>query len=79
MSGSAVRKVDSGYWLPRNFHVRLTALELGGLHSILAMAKRHGEGTAVISKPGPNGEPIETTLIDLLLERVQETIAELVR
>jgi hypothetical protein len=66
---------DSGFWLPDDCVVKLTAIELGALYGCLLEVKRTGGSlTAQISKRGPNGETdtVRISLIDRLLEKVEE-------
>lgn len=63
-------------WLPENYVLRLTAFECGALVPILQAAKQSGVGTFAISKPGPDGEPVETTMVDRLTEKLLKTVKE---
>lgn len=62
---------ESGYWLPEDYILQLTAMELGGLAACLVFARSHSIGRALMYKRGPNGEKVATTLVDRLLEKVE--------
>ena len=61
---------ESGYWLPEDRVINLTAIELGALLAFLLDVKARGGGRFPLMKVGPRGEPSETTLIDRLIEKV---------
>jgi hypothetical protein len=65
-----------GYWLPEDCTLKLTQLELGALLGILCEARRFSIGTAMISKPGPNGEPVLISIVGRLIEKVEMAIKE---
>jgi hypothetical protein len=56
-----------GYWLPEDYVLKLTALELGALTAIVSLQR---ESDFPVNKPGPDGKPIETTMRALLLEKL---------
>lgn len=64
----------SHYWLSEDYALRLTAFELGALTAILLQARHVGFGTALMNKPGPDGEPVEIAMIDRLIEKAAEVI-----
>lgn len=59
----------SEYWLPEDYLLRLNALELGALASILCSAHERGEASFAINKRGPDGQKIETSMIKRLIEK----------
>lgn len=63
---------EEGYWLPEDYVLRLTALELGCLVAVLYAAKDQGIGSALINKRGPNGEKVPIEMIDRLIEKVRD-------
>jgi hypothetical protein len=67
------------YWLPDNYALKLNALELGALTTILISAQRRGEASFPINKPGPEGEKIQTTMVDRLLEKATSLCEEAYR
>jgi hypothetical protein len=69
---SPTQSPRSEFWLPEDYSLRLTALELGALAAILFSCHKRGEATFPINKRGPEGEKIETTMIDRLLEKVSD-------
>lgn len=65
---------ESGYWLPEDHVLKLTALELGGLIVILHQAREAGFGKAFINRPGPDGEKVRVTMIERLQEKAQGAV-----
>ncbi len=61
-----------GYWLPEDHTLHLTALEMGQLLMLVYLSP----STMKVNKPGPNGEPIPTTMRARLLEKIQDAIEE---
>jgi hypothetical protein len=62
------------YWLPEDYELRLTALELGALTAILCLAQKRGEASFPVNKRGPEGQKIETTMIERLLEKTCDLV-----
>lgn len=64
------------YWLPDDCRLDLTQLELGALLGILHEARRYGMGSALVNKPGLQGEPIAISVISRLIEKVELSVKE---
>lgn len=61
-----------GIWLPEEHALKLTKLEVGWLYGMLAsLDKERGENWPT-AKPGPNREPIPTTIPRRICEKLAE-------
>ncbi len=63
----------AGYWLPADHTLKLTAYELGALRAILMNA----EGSGIVGEihvPGPNGEPVPSTFVQVLADKCDALI-----
>jgi hypothetical protein len=74
---SKVNQKPAGYWLPEDVELRLNTFTTGGLMRILREAKYRGIGTEqLINKRLSNDEPMPMPLVDLLIEKLETSIAE---
>jgi hypothetical protein len=69
---SKILDQGDGYWLPEDHTLRLTALEMGQLLMLVYLSPSGMK----MNKPGPNGEPVQTTMRQRLLEKIQNAIEE---
>lgn len=68
------------HWLPRDYSVHLTAFELGALWGMLTRLQirrtpeQLDQELGEICAPGPDGQPVASTFLDVLLDRVNEAV-----
>jgi hypothetical protein len=74
MSAASIAKP---YWLPESVTLKLTAFEAGALAAILYTEKVNGGCAVKVNKRGPGDQPVETTLIEVLLDKMNEAILPL--
>lgn len=65
--------MTKGYWLPEIIELKLTALEAGAL---MALVTDKNQNTFPVSVPGPDGNPIPSTMQKVLQDKLLKAITE---